>query len=190
MDNEVKLLWGLKRCVTATIRFITDTTSHAPQCRVCRCRCLKTKMCPWVELFNSDVVLVSPWLEPSLHHNDLQMLLSVSILYSVSHQHHQSLSANNWSQTGGRVGGGGAPSVSEVNPLPLPQQWSPSGILCRCDLDLIYKKKKDFLPSANRARPAQVQLLFVCDFWQRSNFRNTAREAQAQGRKARYYKFH
>lgn len=55
------------------------------------------------------------------------------------------------------------------------QQWSPSGIQHRCDLDLIKKKKKEkrnFLPRVNNAKAVQVHFLFVCDFWQQGNFRN------------------
>lgn len=37
-----------------------------------------------------------------------------------------------------------------------------------------FDKKLNFLPSANKANAAQVQPLFVCDFWQPSSFRNTA----------------
>ena len=43
-------------------------------------------------------------------------------------------------ETSYRVGGGGGrPSVSDEK---TSQQWTPSGILRRCDLDLIKKKKK------------------------------------------------
>lgn len=43
-----------------------------------------------------------------------------------------------------------------------------------------FDKKLNFLPSANKAKAAQVQLLFVCDFWQWSSFRNRAGEAKTQ----------
>lgn len=43
-----------------------------------------------------------------------------------------------------------------------------------------FDKKLNFLPSANKAKAAQVQLLFVCDFWQWSSFRNRAREVKTQ----------
>lgn len=37
-----------------------------------------------------------------------------------------------------------------------------------------FDKKLNFLPSANKAKAAQVQLLFVCDFWHRGSFHNRA----------------
>lgn len=45
-----------------------------------------------------------------------------------------------------------------------------------------FDKKLNFLPSANKAKAAQVQLLFVCDFWQWSSFRNRAGEENTQWR--------
>lgn len=45
-----------------------------------------------------------------------------------------------------------------------------------------FDKTLNFLPSANKVRAAQVQLLFVSNFWQCSSFRNRVWEPIAQQR--------
>lgn len=89
---------------------------------------------------------------------------------------HWFLSTNSWKQTASRVGGGSTPSVSDVNFPTMDTLRHPTQVWPGFD------KKLNFLPRANKARAAQVQLLFVCDFWQWGSFRNRAGEVKAQWR--------
>lgn len=72
------------------------------------------------------------------------------------------------------MGGSSTPSVSDVNLWTMDTLRHPAQVWPGFD------KKLNFLPSANKAKAAQVQLLFVCDFWQWSSFRNRAGEAKTQ----------
>lgn len=58
------------------------------------------------------------------------------------------------------MGGGSAPSVCDVNLPTMDTLRHPVQVWPGFD------KKRNFLPRANKAKAAQVQLLFVCDFWQ------------------------